>query len=74
MRQGFIEARTATLNRIRGLLAESGYVLALSREIFGVSLAHWAVLLATLLIPFVLVVLTFSIAIRGFGCARSDSR
>ena len=74
VRQGFIEARTVTLNRIRGLLAESGYVLALSREIFGVWLAHWAVLLATLLIPFVLVVLTFSIAIRGFGCARSDSR
>lgn len=28
VRQGFIEERTATLNRIRGLLAEFGYVLA----------------------------------------------
>jgi transposase len=32
-RQGFVEARTATLNRIRGLLAEFGIVLPLKAEV-----------------------------------------
>jgi MscS family membrane protein len=36
----------------------------LSRDIFGVSVAHWTVLVVTLLIPFALLVLTFSLAIR----------
>jgi MscS family membrane protein len=36
----------------------------LSAEILGMSVAHWIVLVATLLIPFALLVLTFSIAIR----------
>jgi MscS family membrane protein len=36
----------------------------LSSDIFGISVAHWIVLGATLLIPFALLVLTFSIAIR----------
>jgi MscS family membrane protein len=36
----------------------------LSRDIFGVSVAHWTVLVVTLLIPFALLVLIFSIAIR----------
>jgi MscS family membrane protein len=36
----------------------------LSRDIFGVSVAHWTVLAVTLLIPFALLVLIFSIAIR----------
>jgi transposase len=31
-RQGFVEQRTATLNRIRGLLAEFGVVLRLTAE------------------------------------------
>ena len=31
-RQGFVEARTATLNRIRGLLAEFGHVLPLKAD------------------------------------------
>jgi len=32
VRQGFVEERTATLNRIRGLIAEFGYVLPLGAE------------------------------------------
>ena len=32
-RQGFVEARTATINRIRGLLSEFGVVLALKAEV-----------------------------------------
>ena len=36
----------------------------LSEEIFGISVAHWIVLVATLLIPFALLVLTVSVAIR----------
>jgi transposase len=32
VRQGFVEERTATLNRIRGLIAEFGYVLPLGVE------------------------------------------
>jgi MscS family membrane protein len=36
----------------------------LSREVFGMSVAHWTVLVATLLIPFVLLVLLSGIAIR----------
>jgi MscS family membrane protein len=36
----------------------------LSREIFGISVAHWIVLLGTLLIPFALLALSFSVAIR----------
>ena len=36
----------------------------LSKEIFGISVAHWIVLVATLLIPFALLVLTVSVAIR----------
>lgn len=32
-RQGFVEARTATLNRIRGLLSEFGVVLPLKAEV-----------------------------------------
>jgi transposase len=32
-RQGYIEARTATLNRIRGLLSEFGIVLPLKAEV-----------------------------------------
>jgi transposase len=33
VRQGFIEERTATINRLRGLLAEFGYVLAQSSAV-----------------------------------------
>jgi len=36
----------------------------LSSEIFGISVAHWIVLAATLLFPFALLVLTFSVAIE----------
>jgi MscS family membrane protein len=36
----------------------------LSGEIFGISVAHWIVLVGTLLIPFALLVLIFSVAIR----------
>ena len=36
----------------------------LSRDVFGVSVAHWTVLVVTLLIPFALLVLLFGIAIR----------
>jgi len=36
----------------------------LSHDVFGLSVAHWIVLVVTLLIPFALLVLTFSIAIR----------
>ena len=36
----------------------------LSSEIFGISVAHWIVLVATLLIPFAVLVLIFSIAAR----------
>jgi MscS family membrane protein len=36
----------------------------LSRDIFGITVAHWIVLIATLLIPFVLLVLMSGIAIR----------
>jgi len=36
----------------------------LSGDIFGMSVAHWIVLVATLLIPFALLVLMFSITIR----------
>lgn len=36
----------------------------LSHHIFGTSVAHWAVLVATLVIPFALLVLMFGIAIR----------
>jgi MscS family membrane protein len=36
----------------------------LSRDVFGLSMAHWIVLVATLLIPFALLVLIFSIAIK----------
>jgi MscS family membrane protein len=36
----------------------------LSSEIFGISVAHWIVLVGTLLIPFALLVLIFSVAIR----------
>src|SRR6266850_8536442 len=32
VRQGFVEERTATLNRIRGLIAEFGYVVPLGTE------------------------------------------
>jgi len=32
VRQGFVDERTATLNRVRGLLAEFGYVLPLGTE------------------------------------------
>jgi len=32
-RQGFVEARTATVNRIRGLLSEFGIVLPLKAEV-----------------------------------------
>lgn len=32
VRQGFVEERTATLNRVRGLIAEFGYVLPLGTE------------------------------------------
>jgi transposase len=32
VRQGFVEERTATLNRVRGLIAEFGYVLPLGAE------------------------------------------
>ena len=32
-RQGFVEARTATINRIRGLLSEFGIVLPLKAEV-----------------------------------------
>jgi transposase len=32
VRQGFVEERTATLNRIRGLIAEFGYVLPIGAE------------------------------------------
>jgi transposase len=32
VRQGFVEERTATLNRLRGLIAEFGYVLPLGAE------------------------------------------
>ncbi len=34
-RQGFVEARTATINRIRGLLSEFGVVLPLKAEVCG---------------------------------------
>lgn len=32
-RQGFVEARTATINRIRGLMSEFGIVLPLKAEV-----------------------------------------
>ena len=34
-RQGFVEARTATINRIRGLMSEFGIVLPLRAEVVG---------------------------------------
>jgi MscS family membrane protein len=43
----------------------------LSREIFGISVAHWIVLVGTLLIPFALLVLSFSVAI---GLIRANVR
>ena len=36
----------------------------LSGDIFGISVAHWIVLVATLLIPFALLILIFSVAVR----------
>jgi len=44
----------------------------LSRHIFGTSVAHWAVLLGTLVIPFVLLVLMFGIAIRVIRAVRRE--
>jgi len=47
----------------------------LSRDLFGISVAHWTVLVVTLLIPFALLVLTFSIAIRFIRASvREPSR
>jgi transposase len=34
-RQGYVQARTACINRIRGLLAEFGHVLALKADVKG---------------------------------------
>jgi transposase len=39
-RQGFVEQRTATLNRVRGLLAEFGIVLPLKAEVVRREAAH----------------------------------
>jgi MscS family membrane protein len=44
----------------------------LSGDIFGMSVAHWIVLVATLLIPFALLVLTFGIAIRLIRASVRD--
>jgi MscS family membrane protein len=44
----------------------------LSRDIFGMSMAHWTVLVATLLIPFVLLVLLSGIAIRLAGAILNE--
>jgi MscS family membrane protein len=46
----------------------------LSREVFGMSVAHWTVLVATLLIPFVLLVLLSGSAIRLIRAILGPSR
>jgi MscS family membrane protein len=46
----------------------------LSREFFGMSVAHWTVLLATFLIPFLLLVLISAIAIRLMRAVLQPSR
>jgi MscS family membrane protein len=47
----------------------------LSRDVFGLSVAHWIVLVVTLLIPFALLVLIFGIAIKVIrATVREPSR